>query len=336
MNLDKKSVPPYLRRKKIIVHGEQVTDIRSVGDGVKNIIYRVVTTRKRLIVKQARSRANTKGSRMFLDRKRVFKEKSCLDVLSQILPPDIVPETHLEDRTNFVIVVDAAPREAALWEDELATGKIDLQIAAQCGELLATVHNHTNRAKELETLFKSTKAFEQLRVEPLYKAMIPDYPEQQKLIETQARMLTNDARVLILGDLRPRNVWVNSGQVFLVDFATAHYGHPSFDAAFYASDLCLKAILNAPQKAAYLEGINVFWMAYFRLIKYAKKAAVERNAVRDFGCLLLSAAAGHMPELALDEGTQDLTKRIGQSLLFTELEKIEDITEFINRTLIDG
>ena len=335
MNIDKKSVPPYLRRKKIIVQGEHVTDVQPVGNGVKNIIYRVVTTQKRIVVKQARSRANAR-SKMFLDRKRVFQERSCIEVLSQILPPDIIPEVHLEDRTNFVLVNDAPPRDAALWEDELATGKIDLQIAAQCGELLATVHNHTKKAQDLKTQFKSTKPFEQLRVEPLYKAMIPDYPEQQKLIESQARKMTKEANVLVLGDVRPRNVWVNSGQIFLVDFATAHYGHPSFDAAFYASDLCLKAILNSPQKAAYLEGINVFWTSYFRLINYAKKAEVERHAVRDFGCLLLSAAAGHMPEYELDEEIQDLTTRIGQSLLFTELDKIEDITEFINRTLIDG
>ena len=32
----------------------------------------------------------------------------------------------------------------------------------------------------------------------------------------------------------------------------------------------------------------------------------------------------------------DLARRIAMSLLFTELETIEDITEFINRTLIDG
>jgi aminoglycoside phosphotransferase (APT) family kinase protein len=335
MNIDKKSVPPYLRRKKIIVQGERITDIQPVGDGVKNILYRVVTTQKRLIVKQARSRSNDK-IKTFLDRKRIFQEKSCLEVLSQILPPDIVPQVYLEDRTDFILVSEAPARDAVLWDNELGLGKVDLQIAAQCGELLATVHNHTKKAAELKAVFKPTKPFEQLRLEPLYKAMIPDYPEQQKLIEAQARALTKETVVLVLGDLRPRNVWVNSGQVFLVDFAAAHFGHPSFDAAFYASDLCLKAILNSPQKAAYLEAINVFWMGYFKQVTYAKKAEVERNAVRDFGCLLLSAAAGRMPRLELEEERKDLTVRIGQSLLFTELDKIEDITEFINRTLIDG
>ena len=43
-----------------------------------------------------------------------------------------------------------------------------------------------------------------------------------------------------------------------------------------------------------------------------------------------------MPVYEGDDAFRDLTYRVAQSLLFTELEKIEDITEFINRTLIDG
>jgi len=38
----------------------------------------------------------------------------------------------------------------------------------------------------------------------------------------------------------------------------------------------------------------------------------------------------------MDDDMRDLTGRLAQNLLFTELEKIQDITEFINRTLIDG
>ena len=162
------------------------------------------------------------------------------------------------------------------------------------------------------------------------------YPEIQKAIEQQAKELLKPGRCLVLADLRPRNVYVNNGQIYLVDFAAAHFGHPSFDLAFYAADLCLKAMLNHPQKAAYLEGINVFWLAYFRIAEYAKVAEVERSAVRDFGCLLLAQVAGRMPVYEGDDAFRDLTYRVAQSLLFTELEKIEDITEFINRTLIDG
>jgi len=35
-------------------------------------------------------------------------------------------------------------------------------------------------------------------------------------------------------------------------------------------------------------------------------------------------------------GTEFPTRRIAQILLFTELDKIDKITEFVNRTLIGG
>ena len=335
MNLNKNSLVGYLRRKKIIGKREVVLDMHLIGDSLRNQIYVATTAQQRLLVKQAHSKVQIK-ERWWLDRKRIFAEKNCIEILANILPPDVIPEMLLEDRTDFILVTTAPAREAVLWEDILAAGRIDLQIAAQAGELLAAVHNQTHGVREVRAMFKDLKAFEQLRIQPLYERAAAAYPEIQKAIEHQAKELLKPGRCLVLADLRPRNVYVNNGQIYLVDFAAAHFGHPSFDLAFYAADLCLKAMLNHPQKAAYLEGINVFWLAYFRIAEYAKVAEVERSAVRDFGCLLLAQVAGRMPVYEGDDAFRDLTYRVAQSLLFTELEKIEDITEFINRTLIDG
>ncbi len=335
MNLNKNSLVGYLRRKKQIGKHEVVLDMRQIGDGMKNQIYVATTAQQRLLVKQAHSKVQIK-ERWWLDRKRISAEKNCIDILANILPPDIIPTATLEDRTDFVLVTTAPARDAVLWEDDLAMGRVDLQIAAQAGELAAAVHNQTHKVRELKKMFSDTKAFEQLRIHPLYETVAGAFPEIQKAVQHQAKELLKPGHALVLADLRPRNIYINNGQVYLVDFATAHFGQPSFDLAFYAADMCLKAMLNHPQKAAYLEAINVFWMAYFRIAEYAKAAEVERTAVRDFGCLLLAQVAGRNPVYEADEEFRDLTYRVAQSLLFTELEKIEDITEFINRTLIDG
>jgi hypothetical protein len=93
---------------------------------------------------------------------------------------------------------------------------------------------------------------------------------------------------------------------------------------------------NGVQKAAYLEAINVFWNGYFKLADYKGIEDIEKPAVRDLGCLLLSATDGRQPIEFEDPHVADLARRIAMSLLFTELKQIEDITEFINRTLIDG
>jgi 5-methylthioribose kinase len=335
MTLTEKDVSAYLKRKKLVQRGESIYSVNRIGSDLKNLVYRVTTSEQEFMVKQAHSRVQLK-ERWWLDRKRIFHEKNCIEALSEILPPDVLPDVILEDRTDFILVTTAPPRDSVLWESDLLRGRIDLQLAVQCGELLATVHNQTADVRELKSIFKDTKPFEQLRIEPLYGHIAQAYPDLKKPIEMQARRLLKDRFCLILGDLRPRNVWIQNGQVYLVDFATAHFGSPSFDLAFYASDLCLKAMLNSPQKAAYLEAINVFWNSYFKVAEHIKREDTERHAVHNFGCLLLSSTDGRQPADFFDEHMQDLVRRISQSLLFTELERIEEITEFINRTLIDG
>jgi 5-methylthioribose kinase len=334
MNLDKKSIPVYLQRKKLLSDDEPI-QIRAIGSGQKNLIYHISTPSTDLVLKQALSRVQVK-ERWWLDRKRIFNEKNCIETLAQILPPDVIPDVLLEDRTNFILVTTAPPKDAVSWEEELGGGRIDLQIAAQCGELLATVHNETANNRDLKNIFKETKPFEQLRIEPFYNRVVQAFPDLKKIIDAQARQLLKDRRSLVLADLRPRNVWIDNGQVYLVDFATAHFGNPSFDLAFYASDLCLRAMHHSIQKAAYLEAINVFWNAYFKAAEYEGAAEAEKTAVRDLGCLLLSATDGREPVDFFSESMEGLSRRIAQSLIFTELERIEDITEFINRTLIDG
>ena len=334
MNLEKKSISGYLQRKKIITRGTHLT-VQQIGDGLKNLVYYVQTPNERWILKQALSRVQIK-ERWWIDRKRVFNERCCIEILAEILPPTVIPEVILEDRTDFILITSPPPKDAVNWEAELASGRIDLQIAYQCGELLATVHNQTYDHAELKRLFKETKPFEQLRLEPYYGKIVEAFPDLKKLIDAQARQLLKEQHTLVLGDLRPRNIWIDTGQIYLVDFATAHFGNPSFDLAFYAGDLCLKAMYNHMQKAAYLEAINIFWNSYFGSAEYKGVGEIEKAAVRNLGCMLLGATDGRQPVDYFEEGVRNLCRRIAQSLLFTELNKIEDITEFINRTLIDG
>ena len=335
MNLERKGMSTYLQRKKLIKRGTPL-DIRPVGDGHKNRVFRVSANTDQWIIKQALSRVQHVKERWWVDRKRVFTESHCIEILNQIVPPDVIPQVVLEDRTDFILITTPPPRDSVWWESELQRGRIDLQIAVQCGELLATVHNATFRRPDLRSSFKDTKTFEQLRIGPYYQAIAEAFPDLAKIITSQAQELLKQKQALVLADLRPRNVWIDTGQVYLVDFATAHFGNPSFDLAFYSADLCLRAMLNSLQKAAYLEAINVFWNGYLRIAEYPGKQEVEKTAVRDLGCLLLSATDGRQPVEGMPVEIINLSRRIAQSLLFTELEHIEDITEFINRTLIDG
>ena len=334
MTLDKQALPAYLQRKKQVDDPGMISHVEAIGDSLKNLVFLATGTERRWIVKQALSRVQIK-ERWWIDRKRIFAEKNCLEQLHQLLPPRLFPDVLLEDRTDFILITGAPPDNATLWDDELEGGRIDLQIASQCGKLLATVHSETFEKREIKTLFKDLKAFDQLRINPYYSHLIQAFPELKKVIAPHIRRL-KEGQTLVLGDLRPRNIWLNNGQLYLVDFATAHCGCPSFDLAFYTTDMCLKAMNNSTQKAVYLEAINVFWGAYLDTADYPKAKEVAQLAVCDLGCLLLAATDGRQPVRFLDGHAATLSRRIAQSLLFTSLGPIQEITEFINRTLIDG
>ncbi len=334
MNLEKKAISKYLKRKKLLA-GTGPLRVQSLSDALKNRIYYVEAANQAWIVKQAHSRVQIK-ERWWIDRRRIFAEKSCIERLAQFLAPEILPQVLLEDRTDFILVTTPPPHNALSWENDLANGRIDLQIAVQCGELLATVHNETAGSAEVADEFAPTKAFEQLRIDPHYNYVANAYPDLKKAIAVHTNRLLNEGFCLVLGDLRPRNIWVANGHPYWVDFATAHYGYPTFDLAFYTADMCVKAMQNTAQKAAYLEAVNVFWNSYFQHANYKKVEAVKHQAVHELGCLLLSATDGRQPAALDDERIIGLSRRIAQSLILTGLGRIEDVTEFVNRTLIDG
>ena len=196
MNLEKKAISGYLQRKKLLTRGTPIR-VMTLGDGLKNRVYYVSTPDKALIVKQAHSRAQLK-ERWWLDRRRIFAEKNCIEILAQFLAPEIIPNVVLEDRTDFILVTTPPPNNAVLWENDLSNGRIDLQIAVQCGELLATVHNETAGQPEISAMFKDTKAFEQLRIEPHYNYIIQTYPDLKKAIDARSKRLLKESCCLVL------------------------------------------------------------------------------------------------------------------------------------------
>lgn len=334
MNLEKQAIPEYLKRKKLLASGGPIR-VQNLSDELKNRVYYVEAANRTWIIKQALSRVQIK-ERWWVDRRRVFAEKSCIELLAQFFAPEILPEVLVEDRTDFILVTTPPPHNALSWEGDLLNGRIDLQIAVQCGELLATVHNETANSPEVAEAFESTKAFEQLRIDPHYNYIANAYPGLKKGIDNYINCLLNDGFCLVLGDLRPRNIWVANGHPYWVDFATAHYGYPAFDLAFYTADMCVKAMQNTAQKAAYLEAVNVFWNNYFENANYEQADEVKYQAVHHFGCLLLSATDGRLPVAFGDERIIELSRRIAQSLIVRAFERVEEVTEFVNRTLIDG
>ena len=93
MNLEKKAISKYLKRKKLLAD-EGPIRVQTLSDGLKNRIYYVEAANQAWIVKQAHSRVQIK-ERWWVDRRRIFAEKSCIERLAQFLAPETLPEVLL-------------------------------------------------------------------------------------------------------------------------------------------------------------------------------------------------------------------------------------------------
>ena len=60
MNIDKKSLQPYLHRKKVLAQAEHVLDAHTLGSGLKNVVY-VVDSEDRLTTNQRGTAASSRA-----------------------------------------------------------------------------------------------------------------------------------------------------------------------------------------------------------------------------------------------------------------------------------
>ena len=100
--------------------GEKVRDAKEIGDGNLNLVFRVQTDDKSLIVKQAVPylRVAGEGWPLTLDRARI--EAAAL-AQQQAVAPGMVPQVHHYDPEQYLIVMEDL-REHVLWRQVLCDG----------------------------------------------------------------------------------------------------------------------------------------------------------------------------------------------------------------------
>jgi 5-methylthioribose kinase len=104
--------------------------------------------------------------------------------------------------------------------------------------------------------------FDQLRLDPYYRATALANPLAAPALERLIDSVWEHACCLVHADFSPKNLLVYSGGLMMVDFETGHYGDPAFDLGFFLSHLVLKAFYRAPNHEPLLALTERFWDAY--------------------------------------------------------------------------
>lgn len=347
------NAPTYLDAIGVLDR-KRITGVDSLGGGVSNTVVRVRTDERCVVLKQPRANLAVEDD-WPADTERVHNEAAAAraygDVIRETGVSDVhVPAVVLERDADHIIAITCAPTAARMWKRDLLAGRVDATIAERLGRFLGTSQRATAEDPALADEFESDAPFEQLRLAPYHRTVARRHPDVAPSIEAEIERVSAVDRTLVHGDFSPKNVLVDrradTQPVWLLDFEVAHWGDPSFDAAFMLNHLLIKSVYRAGERAVYVDAARRFWRAYANAVAGNGNVESERNdesdrdvesdrnaefdwdvesdTVRELAVLMLARVDGKSPvEYVTAEETKAVLRSTAKSALATGVETID-------------
>jgi 5-methylthioribose kinase len=285
VELSLKTVTAYLAAR-----GLEPSHCRELGGGVSNIVILANTSRGSIVLKQALGKLRVEQD-WFSDRERIHRECEAMRMLAPILPQGSIPEIVFEDRDNCIFAMTAVPEPALPLKSILMDGgELNPLTMENIARLLADLIHSTAGNKDFQNKFGDLRVFDQLRLDPYYRATAARHPDLKGFFDDLIHETVERRYSLVHGDLSPKNLLVSSAQVTLIDFEVIHYGDPAFDIAFFINHLLLKSVYlqNRQLKVAALEFCGL-------LQSMVREPWLESAVIRHLGALMLARVDGKSP-----------------------------------------
>ena len=318
----------------------------TLSGGVSNVVMRVTVPRgDDFVVKQSRAQLRTQAA-WFSQPERIWRERDVLVVLQECTPPRLVPKLLFEDHENFLIAMEAIPREHVVWKTCLLNEDVDPSIAYQLGTVLATIHARTaNDVRLIDSLGNRT-IFDELRLDPFYRFVAARHSELRPALERLIDETMATQVCLVLADFSPKNILIinenvdsnvsrepsPTPRIALVDFETGHFGDPAFDLGFFLSHLLLKTIRSAARSDIFFEMIREFWSAYRTALMNAvslpdamQLATYERRIVPHLAACMRARVDGKSTVDYLTNEAQTFIREATTDWLLSPPDRVESV-----------
>jgi tRNA A-37 threonylcarbamoyl transferase component Bud32 len=253
------------------------------------------------------------------DRARIFREAAAMR-LAEDVDGLRVPSLLCEDAADFTIAMEAAPASAEMWKTQLFRGEFRPEIARAAGVALGAMIAASWHRPEAERLFGDQAVFDELRIDPYYRYTASRCPEAANYIACLIERSGKRRVSLVHGDWSPKNLLVDSDEVWVIDWEVIHYGDPSFDVAFLLNHLLMKSIAMPRHRIA-LKGLARDFVDALAT-EWAVEAALEH-----LPALLLARVEGKSPAEYLDATMQHRARAIALDLMQYGAQSAEEAFE---------
>ena len=284
-----------------------------LAGGVSSGIYRVDLRSGSYCVKQALPRLKVAKDWM-VPVERVFAEIGYLRTVGAIVPGH-VPRVLGEDAQSKSFVMAFLGPEYRNWKGELLAGRVDAATARAMGDILGRIHASTADDPRLATQFANDANFHALRLEPYLVEAAREHPALADRLLQLVERTANTRRVLVHGDVSPKNTLLGPQGPVLLDAECAWYGDPAFDLAFCLNHFLLKAAHLPASTRALMDSLRAFLQAYWPHVRWEPPAALEQRVATLLPGLALARVDGKSPVEYLGERERQAVRGTSIALL---------------------
>jgi 5-methylthioribose kinase len=291
---------------------EEVRAVPLTG-GVSSGIYRVDLRGGRYCVKQALPKLKVAKDWM-VPVERVLAEIGYLRTVAAIVPGH-VPQVLGEDAGSKSFVMAFLGAEYRNWKAELLAGRIDVQTARATGDILGRIHAATADDPRLAVQFANDANFHALRLEPYLVEAAREHPDVAEHLRRIVERTASTRRVLVHGDVSPKNILLGPAGPVLLDAECAWFGDPAFDLAFCLNHFLLKAAHLPRHTAGLMDSLRAFLQAYWPHVRWEPAAALEQRVATLLPGLTLARIDGKSPVEYLGEAQRQAVRSAALALL---------------------
>jgi 5-methylthioribose kinase len=294
-----------------------------LGGGVSSGIFRVDLRSGSYCIKQALPLFKV-AKEWRVPVERVFSEIDYLRTIGGIVPGSVPRVIGQDDATKSFVMEFLGP-EFRNWKAQLFAGDVDVRMANHVGDLLGRIHSATADRADLAHRFATDDTFYAIRLEPYLVESSRVHPQLADVLLALVTRTATTRRVLVHGDVSPKNILVGPNGPVLIDAECAWFGDPAFDLAFCLNHFLLK-VAHLPQHAdSLMSCFATMARAYFAHVHWEPARELEGRTASLLPGLTLARVAGKSPVEYLAEPARDRVRMLTIDLLLQQPTSLETI-----------
>ncbi len=318
----------FLADTGLIVRGDATVWTPLTG-GVSSDIWRVDAGAQSWCVKRALAQLKVAAEWKAPVERNAF-EWDYMQVANPIAPGQ-VPQPIAHDKARGLFAMAwLAPDQHRLWKNELLAGRVDVGDATAMGDLLGRIHSATARDPSLPARFATDANFHALRIDAYLLATARAHPDLAPLIEPIAKQTAQTKRVLVHGDVSPKNIMLGPDGPILLDAECAWFGDPAFDLAFCLNHLLIKRLMVKGAETALAASFDALASAYVSHVDWEEPEALEARAAPMLPILSLARVDGKSPVEYLDETQRATLRRIARGAILAQPETLRECVRMLS------